>query len=1098
MIRFEDVSFHYGGQRGTGEGVDHLNLRVAPGELVVLVGRSGCGKTTVTRLINGLAPHFYEGVVEGAVYVNDVCVTTSDLSKTHALVGSVFQNPKSQFFNVDTTGELAFGCENQALPREEIHARVMQTCEDMKLHALMNRNIFDLSGGEKQQIACGSAYAAQPLVFVLDEPSSNLDRKAIRRLHDMLVRVKDQGRTVVVSEHRIYYLMDVADRIIYMDDGYIVAEYTPDELRALSEDELHSLGLRTPDLEDLRGSSGVTGGKGEVAVSSKPSVEAVDLSCYRGGNQIIDIERLALPENSVIALIGDNGCGKSTLSEALCGVVPSNGSVAFDGEFFSNKQRSHRSFMVMQDVNRQLFSETVLEEVMLNSDISEADARAILEQLDLGDTVNRHPASLSGGQKQRVAIASALCAGKDIVFYDEPTSGLDRAGMERFAALLKSMRDRVKTQVIVTHDPELIMQSCTHALRMDNGRVTGLYPLDEDGRQRVLYYFTSEDDGSTSRRRTRVTPLGKILSYTGRFKRTTVAAAAFMTLGAIFQVLPFLIVYWLISRALAGSPPTVQEAALPLVGILVCLVLYAILYIYGLQLSHRSAFGTLENLRCSLQEKLEVQPLGSVADMGTGALKKLFVDDVESIELLLAHMIPEGIANIAVPTVVMLIMMAVDWRLALLTLIMIAFGVSASGQMYGVGTKFMGSYFAATKRLNNTIIEYVNGMDVVRMFNRDSESLTKFEQAVHGYRDFALAWYKVCWPWMAVYGSIFFTCTLFTLPFGAFLVLLGQLELQNYVLCLCLSFGIGPLLVNVMQFASAIPQVNMKIQTLEKSLDRLPLRVSENDYTGTSHTVEFSDVHFGYGNDEVLKGVSFTAEEGQMTALVGPSGSGKSTIAKCLTHYYDVESGTICLGGQNICDMSLEALYSQLSYVSQEQFLFNKSILENIRVGKPEARNEEVFAAARAAQCDEFVLSLPDAYHTQAGAAGGMLSGGQRQRIAFARALLKDAPVLVLDEATAHIDPENAEKMNAAVAELTRNKTLVVIAHRLSSIVNADKIVVLDGGRVVDEGRHDELLARCAIYRTLWTSSEQVDSWALNSDPVAVSDVAVSECGASC
>ncbi|MBQ9068645.1 MAG: ABC transporter ATP-binding protein, partial [Eggerthellaceae bacterium] len=205
----------------------------------------------------------------------------------------------------------------------------------------------------------------------------------------------------------------------------------------------------------------------------------------------------------------------------------------------------------------------------------------------------------------------------------------------------------------------------------------------------------------------------------------------------------------------------------------------------------------------------------------------------------------------------------------------------------------------------------------------------------------------------------------------------------------------------------------------------------------------------------------------------------KSAVAKCLAHYYDLESGSISLGGQDICDMSLEALNGQLSYVSQEQFLFNTSILENIRIGKPEASDEEVVAAARAAQCDEFVRALPDGYHTQAGAAGGMLSGGQRQRIAFARALLKDAPVLVLDEATAYVDPENAEKMNAAVAELSRDKTLVVIAHRLSSVAHADKIVVLDNGRIVDQGTHEELLGRCGSYRTLWDASEQVDSWSL-------------------
>ena len=266
---------------------------------------------------------------------------------------------------------------------------------------------------------------------------------------------------------------------------------------------------------------------------------------------------------------------------------------------------------------------------------------------------------------------------------------------------------------------------------------------------------------------------------------------------------------------------------------------------------------------------------------------------------------------------------------------------------------------------------------------------------------------------------------------------------------------------------------------LEKAIDRAPLSVADADFAGALHDVRFDDVHFGYGNDEVLHGISFTADQGKMTALVGASGSGKSTIAKLIAHYYDVESGAVCVGGQDVRQMSLEALGDQVSYVSQELFLFNTSIMDNIRIGEPDATDDEVFAAARAAQCDAFVRELPEGYETQAGAAGGMLSGGQRQRIAFARALLKDAPIVVLDEATAYIDPENAAKMNAAVAELTRGKTVVVIAHRLASIVHADKIVVLDDGRIIDEGTHDQLLERCETYRTLWRASSAADSWTL-------------------
>ena len=1075
MIRFDDVSFHYGGERGTGEGVDHINLTVHDGECVVLCGRSGCGKTTVTRLANGLAPHFFEGELEGSVHVGDYNVSEQDLAGTAALVGSVFQNPKSQFFNVDTTGELAFGCENLGLPREKIRERVRRASDDLKLEALLDRNIFELSGGEKQQIACGSVYATDPEVYVLDEPSSNLDRGAMRRLHDALARMKSAGKSILISEHRLHFLMDLADRFVYMDDGIITHEFTSAELAGLGDAELSRLGLRTCSLDSL-GRAATNDVPGDTA---QPALEALDLACMRGGTQILDIDRLALPRGSIVALIGDNGSGKSTLSEVLCGVMPANGAVGLMGTFLSEKARSARSFLVMQDVNRQLFSDTVMEEVMLNSGVTRERADAVLGRLDLLGCADRHPASLSGGQKQRVAIASAICAGKDILFYDEPTSGLDRGGMERFGGLLREVRDDVALQVIVTHDPELIMRACTHVLRVDNGRITGFYPLDAEGERRVRYYFTSAADDNTSRRRTKTTPVGKILSYTGGEKWKTFAAAAIMTVAALLSVVPYLVVWRLIDQVVAGDVPTLAQAAVPIGVILACLVLNAVLYMSGLQLSHRAAFKTLENIRCSLQERLEAQPLGNVQDMGTGEVKKLFVDDTESIELLLAHLIPEGVANVVAPAIVLLVMAAIDWRLCLLTLVVVAFGASASGQLFAVGMDRMGSYFAATKRLNNTIIEYVNGMEVVRVFNCGADATEKFEGAVRGYRDFALAWYEVSWPWMAAYGSLFLTTTLYTLPYGALLVVLGGLSLSRWVLVLCLALGIGPLLSHVMGFASSIPQTSYKIQSLEKALDRMPLKVGEGGFEGACRDITFEDVHFGYGNDEVLKGVSFVAREGQMTALVGPSGSGKSTIAKLIAHYYDVESGHVRIGGQDVRDITLESLADQVAYVSQEQFLFNKSILENIRIGRTQATDEEVRDAARRARCDEFVSQLPQGYDTPAGAAGGMLSGGQRQRIAFARAILKDAPVIVLDEATAHIDPENAEKMGAAIAELTRDKTVVVIAHRLASVVGADKICVVEGGRIVAEGTHEDLLASCETYRTLWAASEGARSWSL-------------------
>ena len=1074
MIEFKIVSFHYGGEQGTGEGVDNIDLMIGTGEVVVLCGPSGCGKTTLTRLINGLAPHFYPGELEGEVCVDGVCVSAAPLSETSRLVGSVFQNPKSQFFNVDTTGELVFGCEYFGLERDEIRRRLDKTVEDMKLDALLGRNIFELSGGEKQQIACGSVYTARPEVYVLDEPSSNLDKKAITRLHETIRRVKESGKTIVISEHRLYFLMDLADRFVYLDDGFIKRSFTPSELRALSDAELSDLGLRCTDLHSLT-KNPLTG---EIPHGGKPALETVDLACSRGNHQILDIDRMSFPEHSIIAMIGDNGCGKSTLTESLCGVIPSGGSIAFDGVYLSDKERAKKSFLVMQDVNRQLFSDSVIEEVMLNTSVTRQSAEQVLNSLGLLEQMDRHPASLSGGQKQRVAIASAVCAGKEILFYDEPTSGLDRGGMERFAEILRRMQEKV-TSVIITHDPELILQCCTHILHVENGRILGFYPLNDEGVARMRWYFLSESEESTSKRREKLGIFGKVLQYAGQWKKYTYIAAAFMIAGALCSVVPYFGVYTLMDRVLAGEPVNLSAAMPSLLMVLVFGVLYAITYTVGLQFSHSAAYHTLENLRISLQEKLEKQPLGNVQDLGTGAVKKLFNDDIESIELMLAHVIPEGIANLAVPAVVLLVLVAVDWQMALLTVIMLGFGLSASRQMYTVGMDRMGSYFAASKRLNNTIIEYVDGMEVVRVFNREGESGKHFEKSVDGYRDFALAWYKVCWPWMALYGSLFSNVVLYSLPFGALMVVMGYMPLDRYVLALCLSFAIGPMLMRTLALIGAFPQVNFKIQALEKALDRPPLKCGAAEFEGTDHSVRFHEVRFAYKSDEVLKGISFTAQEGKMTALVGESGSGKSTIARLLSHYYDASAGEITIGGQRLRDMTLDALNREVAYVSQELFLFNKSILENIRVGRPGASDEEVREAAKRAQCEDFILRLPQGYDTPAGLAGSKLSGGQRQRIAFARVLLKDAPIVVLDEATAFIDPENEQKMNEAIADIISNKTVLVIAHKLSSIVSADKIIVLRKGKIAAEGTHEELLGTSEDYRRLWAASEESRGWIL-------------------
>ena len=572
----------------------------------------------------------------------------------------------------------------------------------------------------------------------------------------------------------------------------------------------------------------------------------------------------------------------------------------------------------------------------------------------------------------------------------------------------------------------------------------------------------------------------KVLEYAGEYRKTTYLSMAVMLIGIVMNALPFLFIYQLIRPLLLGESLELGYAAWRVAAIAACGILYAVLYVKGLSLSHRAAYNTLKNLRISLQGKLERQPLGVIQEKGVGALKKMFIDDIDSIELLLAHALPEGLANLAVPAFVFLVMFFVDWKLALLSLCALPLGLVAMMAMYRAGTSKMGAYYASAQKMNNTIVEYINGMEVVKVFNRDGESYQRFEQDVRGYRDFTLAWYKVCWPWMALYNSILPCVALFTLPIGAYLVLVGYSTLPDFALVLCMSFGVGAPLLRALGFMSTLPQINYKITALEQLMGAPALEQTEAGFSGEDHSVSFEDVRFAYQEDEVLHGVFLTAPEGSLTALVGESGSGKSTLAKLLVHYYDVTGGSIRVGGQDIREMSVEALNDQISYVAQEQFLFNMSLLENIRLGRPEATDQEVLAAAEKAQCGEFLARLEHGIHTMAGDGGKMLSGGERQRISLARAILKNAPIVVLDEATAFMDPENEEKMNEAIAEVIRGKTVIVIAHRLHSIVNADQICVLDRGTVADAGTHEELLGRCPAYQKLWQAAEDSAQWGVN------------------
>jgi energy-coupling factor transporter ATP-binding protein EcfA2 len=483
MIKIDHISFSYGEENENTGGVRDIDLNIEDGQLVVLCGESGCGKTTITRLINGLIPHYYEGQMAGEVWVNGEKVSEQPLYDTAAVVGSVFQNPRSQFFNVDTTSEITFGCENLGQPEKDIRERFAKTVRDFRLEKLMDRNIFHLSGGEKQKIACAGVSIMEPDVLVMDEPSSNLDAASILDLRKILAFWKSQGKTIIVSEHRLYYLRGLADRFIYLAEGQVSRDYSAAEFEQLTEQQRSNMGLRTFALERLL-----------PPVLPQQEKTALALHnfrfAYKNEPETLHIMDCEIPTNRIVGIIGNNGAGKSTFSRCFCGLEKRCGEIVWNGRKYRPKDRLSTCYMVMQEVNHQLFTESVLDEVLISMEEENQErAEEILNRLDLLAFKDRHPMSLSGGQKQRVAIASAIASKRSILFFDEPTSGLDYKHMKEVANVLRQVRDTGITVYVITHDLELILDCCTDIVHFENGSIIDQFQMDEAGLEKIRNYF---------------------------------------------------------------------------------------------------------------------------------------------------------------------------------------------------------------------------------------------------------------------------------------------------------------------------------------------------------------------------------------------------------------------------------------------------------------------------------------------------------------------------------------------------------------------------------------------------------------------------------
>ncbi len=515
MIELSNVAFTY--KNAESDSLDGIDMKIQEGECAVIAGDSGCGKTTVIRTINGLVPHFYAGVLSGGVCVDGTDPSQQEIYETARIVGSVFQNPRTQFFNVDTTSEVAFACENLGLPEAEIIKRMNAVVARLGIEGLMNRSIFELSGGEKQKIACAGVAMTDSKVIVLDEPSSNLDGASIEELKKVLRQWKREGRTLVIAEHRLYYLRELADKMLVMSGGRIARQYLSGDIRRMGFEQTQKLGLRpfrldelfAVRLDDMR-TMAVDSFASSCASSAAEAPAAGDIVLkrffyrYKDKEHGISLDDVRLPAGRVIAVIGRNGAGKTTFANCFCGLAKGfKGIVECNGAALAGKHRLRSSCLVLQEAGHQLFTDSVEKEILLSmrdergrerfgEDERKRRMEGILERLNLASLRKRHPLSLSGGQKQRVAIASALAADKDFILFDEPTSGLDLGHMREVSGSIRGLREQGKTVFVITHDLELVMECCDYVLHLERGRVHADYELNDGTKRRLLDVLSNE------------------------------------------------------------------------------------------------------------------------------------------------------------------------------------------------------------------------------------------------------------------------------------------------------------------------------------------------------------------------------------------------------------------------------------------------------------------------------------------------------------------------------------------------------------------------------------------------------------------------------
>lgn len=542
------------------------------------------------------------------------------------------------------------------------------------------------------------------------------------------------------------------------------------------------------------------------------------------------------------------------------------------------------------------------------------------------------------------------------------------------------------------------------------------------------------------------------------------------SIGVIAGIVPYIAASRILVELLKGNEDFKIYSLWLGIGLL-SYILKSFLYSMALSVSHKATFSVLKDVRLRMLEKLPKMPLGEIISVPSGNFKQIIVDQVESMEKPLAHLLPEMTSNLLGSLSIFIYLLFLDWRMALLSLVSIPVGMLFMGLvMKNYAVQYEGSV-KVNREMNSAIIEYVNGIEVIKTFNQDKRSYAKYKDKVIANARYFYEWMKSCQLPVSLSKNISPTTMITVLPFGWYFYISGSLSAEVFISVIILSLGIAGPLLETINFVDGLAKIGTIANSINLILEGKEQKHSDREVTIQKYNIDLQNVKFGYEEEkEILHGISLNIKEGTTVAFVGPSGSGKSTLAKLIAGYWDITGGNINIGGYNLKEIPLKQLYSLTAFVSQDNFLFNESIRENIRMGNPSASDKEVEDIAKKSGCHDFIMKMEHGYDTVVGSSGSHVSGGERQRISIARAMLKNAPIVILDEATSYIDPENEVIIKQALSKLIKDKTVIIIAHRLSTITDAEQIFLIENGELVSYGKHDELLEDCELYRNMWNA----------------------------